>query len=208
MEASYLTEFRSFNAKADIVIVNGTSIVYEIKSDIDRLDRLCSQTTAYQQIFDKVVIVSNQENISKIKEIVPPNIGIISLHPNMHIEITCILRCFVRLRPNVPLLNKELLFDCLRKPEYLSIIQTAFGKIPSVPSTRIHSACKRLFTTLSNEEAHAQFTTVLKQRQFSKEQINLVNKVDKVLKCLLADKIYSTKACKLIKFGLDQKLIN
>jgi hypothetical protein len=202
VETGYLTEFRSSNAKADVVILNGTSIVYEIKSDIDRLDRLCSQTIAYQQIFDKVVVVSKPENASKISLLIPSTIGIVTLSPDLQIQTVR------EPTSNIDNLNRAWLFDCLRKPEYLSIIKTVFGEIPQVPGTRIHSACKQLFVSLSNEQAHFNFVSSLKQRQFPKDQILLVGKASKELKCLLAEKIYSSKECELINFALDQSLIN
>jgi len=196
----FLTEFRSANAKADILLLNGTSIAYEIKSDIDRLDRLGNQTAVYQYIFDKVIIVSSIEHLTKVIQLVPLSVGISVLAKNSNI---------VPVRhptSNVPYLKKDLMFDCLRKPEYLSLIQSVFHSIPDVPSTRIHTACKSLFCSLSNEEAHHHFVTVLKRRQFSQDQMQLIRSTRHALQCLLADKIYSPKECELLKFGLTQQL--
>ncbi|QHS63248.1 sce7726 family protein [Chitinophaga agri] len=199
-EASYFTEFRSFNAKADIVILNGTSIVYEVKSDIDRLDRLISQTSAYQKIFDKVIITSNKENITKIEKIVAPNIGITMLNTDLTVDT------FREAKSNLDILDKDLIFDSLRRSEYLSIIEKAFGQTPKVPGTIIHATCKKIFQQLSNIEAHSYFINTLKQRRISRDQINLVNNAHKALKNLLIEKKLSDNDCKLVKLGLEQKI--
>src|ERR1019366_3298937 len=44
--ASMLTEFRTGNHKADMVILNGTATAYEIKSERDSLTRLSNQIEA------------------------------------------------------------------------------------------------------------------------------------------------------------------
>jgi len=45
--ASMLSEFRVGQCKADLVILNGTSTVYEVKSERDSLDRLERQVAAW-----------------------------------------------------------------------------------------------------------------------------------------------------------------
>lgn len=202
VKSTYLTEFRSFNAKADIVILNGTSTVYEIKSDIDRLDRLLSQILAYQKVFDKVFVVSNEENFSKILSIVPRSIGLIILQPDLTISTRR------EATSNINHLDKRIMFDSLRKNEYFEIIRKEFGKTPNVPSTRIHSFCKNLFDSLPNVKAQHIFVETLKRRGLSPEQVNLVNASNLALKCLLTEKNYSPENCRFIKFGLNQKLLN
>ena len=50
-KASLLTEFRIGKCKADIVILNGTGTVYEIKTDRDSLTRLTNQIESYMKVF-------------------------------------------------------------------------------------------------------------------------------------------------------------
>ncbi|MGN6494601.1 MAG: sce7726 family protein [Agriterribacter sp.] len=201
-DTSYLTEFRAFNTKADVVLLNGTSVVYEIKSDLDNLERLSAQTSTYKKIFDKVFVISNWGNISRIKDIVDEGVGIASLNTDFSIKT------FREAASNLDRLDRGLMFDCLRKPEYLSIIETYYGKSPNVPGTQIHSACKSLFTAIPLVLAHNYFVQTLKNRKLCNDQINLVRFVDKAFKCLVTEKNYSSKDCKLIKFGLSQVLIN
>lgn len=201
INSRYLTEFRAANAKADILILNGTSSVYEIKSDIDNLDRLNNQVLAYQKIFDKTFVVSNKSSVTKIKGIIPQSVGILLLNQDMEIET---IREAVS---NLHNIDKQLMFDCLRKNEYLSIIEQAFGFIPNLPGTLIHAACKELFCTLKNRKAHTYFIEALKKRQLSEAQVSLVNNSSLALKCLLVEKKYSEKHCELIKFGLNNNFI-
>ena len=47
--------------KADIVIINGKSTVYEIKSKYDSLNRLESQIATYKKVFDRIYVVTCAE---------------------------------------------------------------------------------------------------------------------------------------------------
>lgn len=199
-EANCITEFRTFNAKADVVILNGTSTVYEIKSDIDKLSRLPSQINAYEQIFDKVFVVSNEKNVSAINKIVSPNTGIMIL--NQDLSLVPVKEA----KSNIEKLNKKLMFDCLRKPEYLDIIGGVYGAVPEVPNTLIHSRCKELFEKLPNSYAHKYFLDVLKKRQLPKQQLNWARSADERLRCLFLERKYSENEFKLIRFGLTETL--
>lgn len=56
--ASMLNEFRVGNSKADLVILNGTATVYEIKSERDSLARLVNQIKDYKRVFSAVNVTS------------------------------------------------------------------------------------------------------------------------------------------------------
>src|SRR5262245_42464473 len=55
--AAMLTEFRVGANKADVAILNGTSTVYEIKSERDSLKRLAAQLASYRMVFAKVNVI-------------------------------------------------------------------------------------------------------------------------------------------------------
>jgi len=200
IESAYLTEFRAFNAKADIIILNGTSTVYEIKSDIDNFARLLNQVSIYQKMFDRVYVVSNSKNLLTVKKIIPKGVGIAVLNDDLTID-------FKReSASHIKQLDQSYMFDSLRKPEYLSMIKAAFGEVPKVAGTLIHARCKKLFCTLDPKKAHSYFLQVLKSRKFNDTQIELIHNVNLGLKGLVSDKYYSEKECKRISFALNQKI--
>lgn len=64
--AHMLTEFRVGKCKADVVILNGTSTVYEIKSEYDSFARLNQQIQAYLDIFDFINIITSNSQAEKL----------------------------------------------------------------------------------------------------------------------------------------------
>lgn len=63
--------------RADIAVVNGTFIGYEIKSNKDSLRRLDEQIKSYNSVFDKVSIIVGNRYANSIREYVPKYWGII-----------------------------------------------------------------------------------------------------------------------------------
>ncbi len=67
-KTSALTEVPIANSKADFVMINGKGVVYEIKTELDNLERLGAQISDYYKAFTNVVIVTYEENIEKVKK--------------------------------------------------------------------------------------------------------------------------------------------
>jgi len=63
--------------RADIAVVNGNFIGYEIKSNKDSLRRLNEQVKSYNSVFDKVSIIVGHRHSSSIRKYVPEYWGII-----------------------------------------------------------------------------------------------------------------------------------
>ena len=63
--------------RADIAVVNGRFVGYEIKSNNDSLRRLNEQVKSYNAVFDKVSIVVGNRHIKSIKNHVPEWWGVI-----------------------------------------------------------------------------------------------------------------------------------
>lgn len=153
-----LTEFRAGNCKADTVILNGSSTVYEIKSTYDSVNRLERQLNAYQQTFDRINVITSDDQLEKVKQTVGEAVGLMVLSD--HYTISTIREATSQKARVVP----SVVFDSLRKSEYASIIKTQFGSVPDVPNTRIYGECKSLFEMLAPEVAHDEMVRVLKER--------------------------------------------
>jgi hypothetical protein len=153
-----LTEFRAADCKADTVILNGTSNVYEIKSEFDSLDRLQKQIQAYQKVFDLIHVITSPSQLEKVENVIDSKIGIMVLTERNTIKT---IRDPKSGRNQV---QPMIIFDSLRKAEYVSIIKDIFGFIPDVPNTLIYKKCKALFCKLSPEKAHDSMVNVLKKR--------------------------------------------
>src|SRR6266542_195867 len=66
--------------RADIALVNGRLIGYEIKSDEDSLDRLDEQVKVYSAVFDRVTIIVGAKHAKVVSSLVPKWWGIIVGH--------------------------------------------------------------------------------------------------------------------------------
>jgi hypothetical protein len=67
---------RNGESRADIAVLNGKLIGYEIKTDKDKLHRLPDQIQAYNEVFDSSFIVTSTKHLAKAKAIIPTWWGI------------------------------------------------------------------------------------------------------------------------------------
>lgn len=67
--------------RADIAVLNGKMIGYEIKTEKDNLIRLKSQVKNYSQIFDKAFIIVAEKHFKKAKNMIPDWWGIYLIEP-------------------------------------------------------------------------------------------------------------------------------
>ncbi len=63
-------------SRADIAVLNGKMIGYEIKTEKDSLTRLASQVNSYSQIFDRAFVILAEKHLKKAKAIIPDWWGI------------------------------------------------------------------------------------------------------------------------------------
>lgn len=158
-EATLLCELRAGMAKADVVILNGTSTVYEIKTDQDSIDRLASQLTWYRQIFDRIEVVSGPQHVKRLTEFLPDDVGLLVLTPELEIQRVC------EGESHCAALDPATMFDTLRRDEYVSAIISCYGSAPDVPSSLMYQACREMFVNLSPGVAHERFVAALRRRQ-------------------------------------------
>jgi len=165
-----LTEFRVGKSKADVVLLNGYSTVYEIKSQFDSFVRLEAQISSYFEIFDYVNVITTFSQAHKLKFILPKNTGILVLTDKNTIST------IRNAKSNIKNINLSILFDSLRKTEYLSIIKNYYGVLPNVPNTQIYQKCKKLFCEIPLIKAHDLTIRVLKNRNNSKRLKYFIDK--------------------------------
>ena len=151
-----LSEFRAGGCKADVVILNGTSAVYEIKSERDTLDRLEKQLCEYLRIFDRIQVITTESHISTLERSIPQSVGIQVLTDRFHISD-------YRLpASNAANVCPDQVFESLQRTEYLAILGRYGIAVPVVSNTRVHAVAKALFASLTPEQAHQGMVDVLK----------------------------------------------
>lgn len=68
--------------RADIAVLNGKMIGYEIKTESDTLKRLPAQVTAYNEVFDKAFIITTHKHLKQVKKLIPGWWGIYEIIEN------------------------------------------------------------------------------------------------------------------------------
>ncbi len=172
-----LTEFRVGKSKADMVLLNGTTTVYEIKSQYDSFARLDTQIHSYFEIFDYINVITTPSQANKLISILPDKAGILVLTDRNTIST------IREPKSNKENINPETLFNSLRKTEYLKVIKEYYGIIPDVPNTLIFSKCKKIFCEIPSVYVHDLTVKILKQRNDIK---NLKKFIDKAPTALAA----------------------
>jgi len=153
-----LTEFRAGRCKADVVVINGTSTVYEIKSEFDSFTRLAKQIMAYMDIFDHINVITSVSQAVKLETILPNLVGILVLTDRNTIST------IKESKSNKSNINPSILFDSLRKNEYTKVIREHYRAVPDVPNTQIYRECKKLFCEIPSSMAHDLTIKILRER--------------------------------------------
>ena len=68
--------------RADIAVINGQLMGYEIKSDVDSLKRLVFQIETYNTVFDLSSLVLTERHLSEVMRIIPDWWGVILAKEN------------------------------------------------------------------------------------------------------------------------------
>lgn len=154
---SMLNEFRAGSCKADLVILNGTATVYEIKSERDSLARLANQVENYKRVFAKVNVIASDDHVDGILDTVPDDVGVMCL--SKRYQITTVreaVDCPERICPLT-------VFESLRAAEALAILKALGVSAPQVPNTQRHASLRVLFADLDPATLHVEMVRTLKQ---------------------------------------------
>lgn len=155
--ASMLTEFRTGNSKADLVILNGTATVYEIKSERDSLVRLEKQVSDYQKVFAKIYVIAGADHIDGVANLVPDRVGIMCLKRWNRISI-------IRESIDCPHLVEPIaILESLRSNEAVLILNMLGREVPDVPNTKLRTALSMEFEKIEPATLHFAMVQVLKK---------------------------------------------
>ena len=162
-----LTEVPIAKSKADFVLINGKAVVYEIKTELDNLERLSSQIDDYFKAFDHVAVVTFEKNLLQLQKVldsIDKPVGIYVLRKNGK------LGTIQKPQRYIEDLNKEVIFKLLRKNEYENIITHYYGYLPEVSQFKYYTACKQLFLEIPLEESYLYVLKNLKKRMQLEKQ--------------------------------------
>ncbi|MFK4298480.1 hypothetical protein ABH924_003649 [Arthrobacter sp. GAS37] len=119
--ASAVLELAAGDSIADIVVLNGASTAYEIKTDLDQFSRLPQQVADYAKCFDKVIVVTSRAKAEAALDLVPSAHGVIGVDRRGR------MRTYREPTVDETRLDPGLMFRMLRREEYLGILKRTIG---------------------------------------------------------------------------------
>lgn len=153
-----LNEFRIGQSIADVVLVNGTNKVFEIKTELDTPERLESQLNDYYKAFTEVYLFTHISLLAKYLRILPPYVGVLVYTEEG--EVTEYRAAF----SHKEYLDASFMMASLRKPEYSKLVKQLVGFLPQATPVFFYRACLEILEQLSLEEVHRMYCHILKSR--------------------------------------------
>lgn len=194
-----INEFHVGNSIADMVLFNGTSRAYEIKTEYDTERRLNSQLNDYKRLFKECYILVHQDLIEKFRQ-EDGAVGIIALIEkprSLGLEVV---------REALPKdeIDYDVLMRSVRTQEYKNIISAYFGALPDVNSLNMFEACKSQMKDIPSDILNTLFISELKKR---KSSTPLLKDFIKELTQLCLSMHLSQEECDLLKDKLNKPII-
>jgi hypothetical protein len=159
-----INEFRINKSIADLVLINGSSKVFEIKTELDKPDRILNQINDYKKIFKEIFIVTHYSLKEKYLNIVDNSIGLIILTADSKLKT-------IREPKKNKVFDHTCIMKSLRKSEYTSIIKSYYGYLPDCTDFRYFKTCMNLFMQIPSERIHDLVIYELKKRTVKEKEI-------------------------------------
>ena len=161
------SEFRVGDAIADLVLMNGISKAFEIKTELDSDARLYSQLNEYCQLFDECYIVIPKSQLNYYKQKVDDGIGIVVFEETDGKYVVTQKRKARRNRK----VSVDVLMRSVRCEEYKQMVMESYGRLPDVNAFEMYEACKIKLSKLSSKKLHALFLRTIKRRYSLTQQL-------------------------------------
>jgi len=162
-----LSQMRIGRHIADFVMINGEGVVYEVKSNLDNLDRLSDQLRDYFKAFSKVVVLSAPHEYEKISHRLE-TLGDMGAAVGIYIMNQDDIYFNENYRREAKAFDESLEHNCifklLRKSEYENTLKSFYGDIPEVAPVFHFRACFEQFEKIPILQAQKLALTELKKR--------------------------------------------
>lgn len=168
-ETIVFSEFRMQKSIVDLVMFNGHSRAFEIKTEYDTTRRLAGQLVDYTRVFQECYVVIPESLLEAYENEVPINIGIIILvEENGKIGLREVRKAVENKN-----IDAGMMMKCLRTKEYENIVMAEFGKFPNVPYYEMYEACEAKLYDMPPDKLHKYFLSEIEKR---KNNMNLLRK--------------------------------
>lgn len=154
--ATPIQEFRVGSSLADLVVLNGTSTVYEIKSERDTLRRLAKQIENYSKVFERTYVVTSAAKLHSLEHDLPEHVGIITLSRDYTLQTVR------EATTNWELIDTIAISRAMTIPEACTTLRRLGTPVPNVPNMLIRHAIDDAFNELEAQNCSEAFISTLK----------------------------------------------
>lgn len=152
------SEFRVGDSIADLVMFNGCSKIFEIKSELDSDARLNIQLENYRKAFNEIYIIIPNSKLSYYTKY-DKTIGLITFDPNS--QNTFSLERNAKTDFNI---DPSSIMTILHSKEYKSIVKKYYGNIPDMTSFTQYNICRDLMLKIPKHKLNKLFIDEIKER--------------------------------------------
>lgn len=163
----YFNEFRVGTSIADMVVFNGESKAFEIKTEYDTPRRLTKQMAEYGRFFDKCYLVVPESKLDRYAAAIESGTGIIVMR---RLNGRLILDLVKDAEQNQAF-DSLALMSCLRTAEYVNIATCLGGDVTGVPRYRLYEYCQQVIQNANEKLVRACFLREVKKRKNSTSQL-------------------------------------
>jgi hypothetical protein len=193
-------EARASRSRADVVILNGTSTAYEIKSERDSFARLHDQLQDYRQVWASVNIVTSPSRVEEALALAPSDVGVLKLTAEFTFKT-------VRSAIDDPTrINPLLLLDSLRVTEAIKVLEGLGDSIPALPNTKVRQYLTEYFLTVAPERLHSATLAVLKKSRAQHAQFSHAKRLPFYLRASAFTIPADETSCKFLRKALQTPL--
>lgn len=152
------SEFRVSKSIADLVMFNGRSKAFEIKTEFDSDVRLAGQIKDYKRAFNEVYLIIPKNKLSLYQKY-SSDVGII-LFDDEKIERFELIH-----KPKFQeSIDSTVIMEVLHTQEYKNIVNQYFGKLPIMNSFNQYNICLDLIQSIPLEHLNQLYINEIKKR--------------------------------------------
>jgi hypothetical protein len=152
------SEFRVGHAIADLAMFNGSSKVFEIKTEFDTDKRLRLQLENYQKAFNQIYLIVPETKLKMYKSY-GHNIGIITFDSKSQEKFSVFRKALKQ-----SAVDSETIMHILHTNEYKEIVQTHYGYLPKMTSFNQFSICRSAISEIPSDALNEYFIHQMKKR--------------------------------------------
>lgn len=155
-------ELNTLNSRADLAFINGSSFVYEIKTEYDDFSRLESQLNDYMKLFEHLYVIVPKADVTSVKSLISTFVGVISYSTNRLGNVTFNYERVATYNSNVDSYSQ---LSTLTKKELL-----ALNKTPNDYSINKETLINELISNLKKEKINKLYKNSIKNKYIDRWQ--------------------------------------